>query len=120
MEKNFHIPRDLMKELTPDIGGCLATDRIIEDGRFVGYMYREEPIEDIDSGWRFMAGDESEDYMENQDNHGFYEVNTLANYDQKIISLLDQPIGSAFGRDNIEDEFSEVIEDVEQERLEDE
>ena len=30
----------------------------------VGYCYREKPDGDWDSGWRFTAGDESEEYMD--------------------------------------------------------
>ena len=46
--------------------GCFATDRILVDGEKVGYMYREEPADgnDWDSGWRFTAGDESQEYMD--------------------------------------------------------
>jgi hypothetical protein len=36
--------------------------------------------------------------MENPDNHGIYDVNTIANYDPEIIPLLDQPAGSAYLR----------------------
>ena len=48
--------------------GCIATDRITVDGMPVGYMYREKPkegawFEEYDSGWRFTAGDESDEYM---------------------------------------------------------
>ena len=38
---------------------CIATDRITVDGSQVGYCYREEPMAEGDSGWRFAAGDES-------------------------------------------------------------
>ena len=46
--------------------GCIATDRITVDGLPVGYMYREkpeegDPFERYDSGWRFTAGDESDE-----------------------------------------------------------
>jgi hypothetical protein len=71
---------------------------ITVDGCKVGYMYREEPDNDVDSGWRFLAGKESQAYMDDPRNHGVYDVNTIANYDSDIILLLDAPIGSAFER----------------------
>lgn len=49
------------------------------DGAKVGYMYRERPDEDLGSGWRFLAGDETEDYMDNPEHTAIYAVNTIAN-----------------------------------------
>jgi len=49
-------------------------------------MYREQPDNDVDSGWRFMAGYETDDYMNNPSNHGIFDVNTIANYDEDIKS----------------------------------
>ena len=94
--KNFYIPARDIKRLVEHDGGCIATDRIMVDGRPVGYMYRERPENDADTGWRFMAGDESDEYMDNGDNLGVYAVNTIANYDHDIQPFLGAPIGSAF------------------------
>nr|WP_285860150.1 MULTISPECIES: DUF2185 domain-containing protein [Paenibacillus] len=81
--------------------GCIASDRITVDGCKVGFMYREEVFNSKypDSGWRFMAGDEDEEYMDNADNHGIYLVNTICNYDPEIIQFLNYPPGTAFIRD---------------------
>ena len=70
--------------------GCIATDRITVDGLPVGYMYREkpeegDPFERYDSGWRFTAGDESDEYMQTAQNSGIYKLNTICQYDPGII-----------------------------------
>ena len=50
--------------------GCIVSDRITKEGFKVGYMYRENPSEgNPDSGWRFLAGNEDEVYMNDSDNH---------------------------------------------------
>ena len=79
---------------------CLATDRIMVEGLPVGYMYRETASNSADSGWRFTAGDESDEYINNPDNTGFYDLNTVCNSDPEIIELLDAAPGSAFVRIN--------------------
>lgn len=79
--------------------GCLATDRILVDGCKVGYCYREQPMNEYDSGWRFLAGDESEEYMQNPNNAGIYDLNTICNYDREIMSLLNAPYQTAYHRD---------------------
>jgi len=71
---------------------------ITVEGHNVSFMYREEPDHDVDSGWRFLSGLESNEYMEDSANHGIYDVNTIANYDPEVIQFLDAPVGSAFER----------------------
>jgi hypothetical protein len=107
-QKRFYLRADQIKPLTERRGACYATDRITVDGDKVGDMYREQPDNDVDSGWRFMAGDESQEYIDNADNLALYDVNTIANYDPEIIPLLGAPYESAFARNPRTGEFEEV------------
>jgi hypothetical protein len=97
-KKKFSLGSDQIKPLVENRGGCIATDMITVEGRKVGYMYREEPNNELDTGWRFMSGRESQAYMDDAANHEVYSVNTIANYDVDIIPFLDAPIGCAFVR----------------------
>ena len=79
--------------------GCFATNRITVDGKRIGYMYREEPDFESDfpdSGWRFFAGDETEEYTDNPDNINVFSLNTICNYDSAIIPYLKAPFGTSF------------------------
>jgi hypothetical protein len=107
-QKKFYLRADQIKPLVPGRGGCFAPDSITVEGSKVGFMYRQSPDNDTDSGWRFMRGDESQECMDNSDNIGFYDLNTIANYDPEIIAFLDAPVGSAFARDRGTGEFVEV------------
>lgn len=97
--KKFRLSADQIRPLATGHGGCFATDRITVDGCRVGYMYREEPERDLDSGWRFFAGDESQDYVDDLNNTAVYDVNTIANYDPDIIPFLNAAYPAAFERD---------------------
>ena len=104
VDKKWAIRNEDMRDLIEWDGaaGCIATDRILVDGCKVGYMYREEPDPESDmpdSGWRFTAGDESDEYMDDPDNSGIYHLNTICNYDPEIIPLLNAEYGSAYIRD---------------------
>ena len=111
--KVFHIKGEAIKRLIPNMGGCYASDRITVDGMLVGYMYREKPGDEIDSGWRFMSGDESQDYIDNADHIGIYEVNTICNYSPDIIPYLNRPIGSALERSSKTGQLTSVPPQVE-------
>ncbi|MGF6495508.1 hypothetical protein ABIE56_003707 [Luteibacter sp. 621] len=92
--KIFKLQPGQISHLISDRRGGLATDRIVVDGMPVGMMYRELPINPADSGWRFLAGDEDDDYMSDASRHGIYALNTIANYDRRVIEFLDMPVGS--------------------------
>ena len=87
---------------------CMATDKITCEGCKVGYMYRETPDDEMDSGWRFFAGTEDQDYVDNPENLEWYHPNTIANYDPSIISFLNAPYGSAFEWDDNEKTFIKI------------
>ena len=100
--RDYHVKAEDVKSLLPDwkgADGCIATNRITVEGCKVGYCYREKPDGDWDSGWRFTAGDESEEYMDDPNNAGIYKLNTICNDDPDIIALLHTPAPCAFERD---------------------
>ena len=97
--KRFRLSADQIKSLVPNRGSCLASDRVTVDGARLCYMYRETGDNDLDSGWRFLCGDESEIYVANPGNFELYDVNTIANYSPDIVEFLDIPGPCAFVRD---------------------
>ena len=100
--RDYYVKAEDMKNLLPDwegADGCIATNRITVEGYKVGYCYRENPDGGWDSGWRFTAGDESEEYMDDPNNAGIYKLNTICNDDPDIIPLLNTPAPCAFERD---------------------
>ena len=100
--RDYHVKAEDVKPLLSDwkgADGCIATNCITVEGCKVGYCYREKPDGDWDSGWRFTAGDESEEYMDDPNNAGIYKLNTICNDDPDIIPLLRTPAPCAFERD---------------------
>jgi hypothetical protein len=84
---------------------CFVTNRVLEDGQRVGYLYREEPDDENDSGWRITAGDESDDYMDDAGNLAYVSLGAVLSEDDSFRELLDEPTGSAFARNPETDEF---------------
>lgn len=108
--KNFKIKADEFVDLVPQMGVCFATDKITVEGMKDGYMYREEPDEQMDSSWRFFSGTEDQDYVDNPNNTMIYNVNTIANYDRAIISYLELLFGTELERIENTDEFQIITE----------
>ena len=111
MKENYKIYKIVvedLKQITDLKGTCIASDMITVDGKEVRYMYREEPIKDSDSGWRFFSGEESQEYADNENNFSYYNINTIANYDPLILDYLEAEIGTSFEREEGETEFFRI------------
>jgi len=98
MDKEFKLKPHEFVPLTDLPGYCFATDDITVGGKPIGYMYREMPRNEQDSGWRFFSGDETDEEANDLNYLGIYGLNTIANYDQSILPLLNSPYGTAFGK----------------------
>ena len=100
--KKFAIAASDIKPLLRDwsaADGCMASDRILVDGCKVGYMYRVKPEKEWDSGWRFMSGDETQEYLNEHEHVGIYKLNTICNYDMDILPFLSDECGCAYARE---------------------
>ncbi|RAJ08235.1 hypothetical protein LX64_00882 [Chitinophaga skermanii] len=104
--KKFKLTAAEIVPLVPNRGGCIATDMITVEGLPIMYMYRDEPVNEVDTGWQFFAGIEPDEYVNDHNNAGVYDVNTIANYDPAIIPYLDLPIGTELEREEGTDKFN--------------
>ncbi len=99
---------DELKDLVPPMGYCIASNTIIVEGAKVGFMYREEPDNNTDSGWRFLSGTEHQQYADNPKNSQELEVNVIANLDPAIIPHLNLPFGTDLERKAGTDDFRKI------------
>ena len=78
---------------------CFVSDKILKEGYKVGLMYREELMDEIpDSGWRFLAGNEDDEYMDTPYKHHIVEVKTVCEVDPDIIPYINSEIGNFYVR----------------------
>ncbi len=71
-----------------------VSNRIIEDGWKVGFMYREQALNENDSGWAFMAGNEDDEYASNSKNITLLSVNQVCQLDPDIWNYIYNPVGT--------------------------
>ena len=108
--------RNIFTELSEEInymrktiGYALASKWLVENNMKVRFMYREEPDDASDSGWRFFSGDESDEYVNNPENIGLYSIETISQIDPDIIPLLSNDVGTAFERESGNEPFRESL-----------
>ncbi len=104
-KKNYKLKSSEIKQLISPMGGGIATDAITVEGKKIKFMYRYAPNNNLDSGWQFFSGTETQEYLDNPKNSGVYDVNTIANYDAAIIPYLHLPFGTELERVDGTDTF---------------
>lgn len=72
-----------------------VSKKITEEGWKVGYMERNEPYNEEDSGWSFFAGNEDDEYTSDYRNIQLISVgNVWQHLDSDIFKYIDMPIGT--------------------------
>lgn len=94
---------------------CFVTNRILYENAPINYIYREEPMEKdegrdyVDTGWRILSGDESDEYMDDSENISLVSLGAVLSRDDSFIELLESQIGTSFER-NENGIFEEIKE----------
>lgn len=88
-----------------NFGFVFATKMLVEGRKKVRFMYREQSDDPNDSGWRFFCGDEDQKYVDNPDNIGIYDINTILEIDNSILPLINSHNGTAFEREDENEPF---------------
>lgn len=106
----FLIKTEDIKDLIKTESYGVVSDKITIHGEKIGYMYREAKEDENDSGWRFLSGTETEEYVSDPKNQMFFDLNTIANYDPAIIPYLKMKKGTELERIEGTDNFAEITD----------
>lgn len=87
------------------VSRLVATER-----KKVRWMYREEPTEAADTGWRFFSGDEEENFADDQENFEFHGLDVVTEIDPSVAPYLDREPPVAFEREGTDGPFTEVAD----------
>ena len=68
--------------------------KVLDENWKVGYMYRSEPLNEQDSGWAFMAGNEDDEYNNDSKNIALVSIGEISQLDPDILKYIDNPVGT--------------------------
>ncbi len=75
---------------------CLVSRNVTHNLQPIKWMYREEPIEEFDSGWRIFCEEDTEEYINQPGNIIPLEFNVLANLNPHVVEVYNAPVGADF------------------------
>ncbi len=75
----------------------------------IGYCYRDRPETNIDSGWRFLYGDEDEEYLDNPVNSEAVYPDDMLSINPFLEVILSAPVNTEFEWDAEQERYIEII-----------
>ena len=75
---------------------CFVTKRVLGGEDPPGYVYREEPGRPDDSGWRILAGNETDEFLNDRANLTYVSLGAVLNTNDSFVDLLEAPVGSTY------------------------
>jgi hypothetical protein len=81
-------------EFIPQAGGSIVSRRVLDGTSALKWMFREESVNPVDNGWRFLGIDDDEDFINDPANMVVADFNTVAEIEPAIIPIWSLPVGS--------------------------
>lgn len=86
---------------------AFLTFRALENNH-IGYCYREYSDIKIDSGWRFLYGNEDENYLDNPDNCETMDIAEIVSKFPEINKIIEERYNSEWEWNTDKQTFDEI------------
>ena len=90
-EKYMEPTKNRMKLLNQT---AYLSKKILKEDWKVGYMRRDKPVNENDSGWSFCAGNEDDEYYNDYKNIVLVSVYEVYQIDPDILNYINNPVGT--------------------------
>lgn len=82
-----------MKE-SMNMGGSVVSKNILEKKGRIKWCFREESVNELDNGWRFLSEVDTDDYLQDGTNMVVCDWKTIFEIEPAIQPIFKMPIGT--------------------------
>ena len=83
-----------MKKYVENAGSCIVTKSILNGETKFRWLFREEPLNNIDTGWMAFGDSDNDEYVNDPKNLSVVDLNTLINIEPTILNVYEMPVGT--------------------------
>ncbi|MBE5846005.1 MAG: DUF2185 domain-containing protein [Butyrivibrio sp.] len=77
-----------------NMGGSIASRNILENKGCLKWCVREQSVNEIDNGWRFLSDADTDEYLQDPSNMVVCDWGTLFEIEPAISLIFDMPVGT--------------------------
>ncbi|OZS77775.1 hypothetical protein CF394_09580 [Tetzosporium hominis] len=74
------------------LGGCVISNNILTGKGDLRWCIKEEPVNDVDTGWRFLSDNDTEEFLSDSSNMSVCDWNTIFEIEPAVMKIYDMPI----------------------------
>lgn len=76
------------------LGGAIVSNNILKHNARMKWIFRENPCNDLDNGWRFLSEIDSDIYLSDSSNLSVCDWGTVIDIEPAIIPIYNLPVGT--------------------------
>ena len=77
-----------------NMGGSVVSKNLLEYKGRLKWCFRENGVNEIDNGWRFLSEIDTDEYLKNASNMAVCDWGTILEIEPAIASIFDMPVGT--------------------------
>ncbi|MCA1057599.1 DUF2185 domain-containing protein [Rossellomorea aquimaris] len=77
-----------------ELGGSVVSKNILNSKGKLKWCIKEEPVNDVDNGWRFLSDIDTEEFLQYASNMSICAWETIIEIEPAIMNIFDMPIGT--------------------------
>ena len=76
------------------LGASIVSNNILKNKANIKWIFREDAVDELDNGWRFLSEIDTEEYLSNPENMSVCDWSTIVEIEPAVLSIFDMPIGT--------------------------
>ena len=77
-----------------NMGGSIVSRNILENKGRIKWCFRENPVNTIDNGWRFLSEIDTNEFLQKPSNMVICDWGTVFEIEPAIMPIFDMPVGT--------------------------
>ena len=74
--------------------GCIASNNLLTEKGELKWCFRETPINNMDSGWRFLSDIDTDEYLADANNSSVCDLDTVIQTEPAILAIINSSVGT--------------------------
>ena len=76
------------------LGASIVSNNILENKANIKWILRENSVNELDNGWRFLSEIDTEEYLSRAENMSVCDWSTIVEIEPAVLSIFNMPIGT--------------------------
>ena len=76
------------------LGASIVSNNILKNKANIKWIFREDAVDELDNGWRFLSEIDTEEYLSNPENMSVCDWSTIVEIEPAVLLIYDMPIGT--------------------------